>query len=70
MPEESATIPGWKRSGLQADHLNMNKFSSPNDSSFIRVSMEIGKMYKNGSVVLRQSKRERGKSQFFYNQKS
>ncbi|KAI0849478.1 TPR-like protein [Daldinia vernicosa] len=43
--EESAHIAGWERSSLPADHLQMNKYSGPNDSSFLSVSAVIVKMY-------------------------
>ncbi|KFY98398.1 hypothetical protein V500_01689 [Pseudogymnoascus sp. VKM F-4518 (FW-2643)] len=59
VPEESAALSGWRRFGLQADHPNMNKFSSPKDPSFLSVSAEIRNMYENRSVVLRQGRRER-----------
>ncbi|KAF3059497.1 Kinesin light chain [Daldinia childiae] len=43
--EESAHIAGWERIALPADHLQMNKYSGPNDSSFLSVSAVIVKMY-------------------------
>ncbi|KAF7546999.1 hypothetical protein G7Z17_g8015 [Cylindrodendrum hubeiense] len=42
--EASACIPGLNRIPLQVDHFNMNKFSGPNDRSFLSVSEEIRKM--------------------------
>ncbi|MCJ1312481.1 hypothetical protein MMC25_006155 [Agyrium rufum] len=59
VPEESATLPGWRRLGLLADHRSMNKFSGPDDQSFLSVSAEIRNMYENRNVALRQSKLKR-----------
>ncbi|KAH7159346.1 hypothetical protein DER46DRAFT_536232, partial [Fusarium sp. MPI-SDFR-AT-0072] len=42
--EASACIPGFNRIPLQADHFKMNKFSSPDDRSFMSVSEEIQRM--------------------------
>ncbi|KAF7118673.1 hypothetical protein CNMCM5793_008211 [Aspergillus hiratsukae] len=42
--EASACIPGCNRFNLQTDHLKLNKFSGPQDRSFISVSAEISKM--------------------------
>ncbi|KAJ4238413.1 hypothetical protein NW757_013041 [Fusarium falciforme] len=42
--ETSACIPGLSRIPLQADHFRMNKFSGPDDRSFLSVSEEIRKM--------------------------
>lgn len=52
----SATLPGLKRLGLLADHSNMNKFSNPSDSKFLKVSNEIRLMYENKSVELKKAK--------------
>ncbi|KAI0849586.1 hypothetical protein F5Y00DRAFT_261371 [Daldinia vernicosa] len=43
--ETSAHVPGWKRSNLYSDHLKLNKFSGPDDRSFLTVSGEIYNMY-------------------------
>lgn len=56
MSEMSATLPGLKRLGLLADHSNMNKFSNPSDSKFLKVSNEIRLMYENKSVELKKAK--------------
>ncbi|EGU78519.1 hypothetical protein FOXB_10970, partial [Fusarium oxysporum f. sp. conglutinans Fo5176] len=42
--EASACIPGYNRIPLQADHFKINKFSGPNDRSFLSVSEEIRRM--------------------------
>ncbi|RYO95239.1 hypothetical protein DL764_007724 [Monosporascus ibericus] len=39
--EESAHVPGWERVGLNTDHFKLNKFSAPDDRSFLAVSNEI-----------------------------
>ncbi|KAG7429090.1 Kinesin light chain [Fusarium oxysporum f. sp. raphani] len=44
VPEESACVPGWERLQLQTDHLKLNKFSGPNDRSFLAVSRQISTM--------------------------
>ncbi|KAI1452155.1 hypothetical protein F4805DRAFT_46261 [Annulohypoxylon moriforme] len=43
--EASAHIPGWGRTGLNTDHCYLNKFSGPDDGSFLAVSREIRQMY-------------------------
>ncbi|KAI1214605.1 uncharacterized protein F4807DRAFT_3196 [Annulohypoxylon truncatum] len=43
--EASAHIPGWGRTGLNTDHFYLNKFSGPNDGSFMAISREISLMY-------------------------
>jgi tetratricopeptide (TPR) repeat protein len=44
VPESSACVDGWDRVPLQTDHLAMNKFSGPEDRSFISVSNRIREM--------------------------
>ncbi|KAI0883242.1 uncharacterized protein GGS22DRAFT_37755 [Annulohypoxylon maeteangense] len=43
--EASAHIPGWGRTGLNTDHFYLNKFSGPDDGSFMAVSREVRQMY-------------------------
>src|SRR6266566_4586786 len=45
--EASACIPGCGRIPLQTDHLKMNKFSDPNNRSFLSISGEIRRMCLN-----------------------
>ncbi|KAI1444672.1 hypothetical protein F5Y02DRAFT_389498 [Annulohypoxylon stygium] len=45
--EASAHIPGWGRTGLNTDHFDLNKFSGPDDGSFVAVSREIYQMVSN-----------------------
>jgi tetratricopeptide (TPR) repeat protein len=42
--ESSACLAGDERSHLQADHINLNKYSGPDDRSFLSVSAEIMRM--------------------------
>ncbi|KAK7592437.1 hypothetical protein V3481_007055 [Fusarium oxysporum f. sp. vasinfectum] len=50
--ETSACIPGHNRIPLQADHFKMNKFSGPNDRSFLSVSEEIRRMCANALDIV------------------
>ncbi|KAK0710931.1 hypothetical protein B0H67DRAFT_583780 [Lasiosphaeris hirsuta] len=52
--EDSACIPGCERFPLQTDHLKLNKYSGPNDRSFLSVSEQIRKLYANSKAVLQQ----------------
>ncbi|KAI1498085.1 hypothetical protein F5X99DRAFT_342248 [Biscogniauxia marginata] len=54
--EESACIDGWPKKPLQTDHLKMNKYSSPDDRSFGRVSEEIKIMYADAKNLLERRK--------------
>ncbi|SPJ77950.1 uncharacterized protein FTOL_06364 [Fusarium torulosum] len=49
--ESSACLSGDERSHLQTDHINLNKYSSPDDRSFLSVSAEIVRMCNNASRV-------------------
>ncbi|SPO00083.1 uncharacterized protein DNG_02935 [Cephalotrichum gorgonifer] len=51
--EESAHIPGWPRYALQADHFTLNKFSGPDDRSFLTVSERIRVMCADSKNVIR-----------------
>ncbi|KAI1660474.1 TPR-like protein [Daldinia decipiens] len=62
--EESACIAGWERISLPADHLQMNKYSGPNDSSFLSVSAVIVEMYKKAKVAIESRRSSLDKSQF------
>ncbi|OTB06173.1 hypothetical protein M426DRAFT_9990 [Hypoxylon sp. CI-4A] len=42
--EKSAHVLGWDRTGLDTDHFGLNKFSGPNDPSFVAVSGKIRDM--------------------------
>ncbi|RYO97854.1 hypothetical protein DL764_007251 [Monosporascus ibericus] len=48
--QESAHVPGWERVGLNTDHFKLNKFSAPDDRSFVEVSNEIVNMCVNWKV--------------------
>ncbi|KAM0216980.1 hypothetical protein ACHAQD_007699 [Fusarium lateritium] len=50
--ESSACLAGDERSHLQTDHINLNKYSSPDDRSFLSVSAEIVRMCHNASHVV------------------
>ncbi|KAK3695688.1 hypothetical protein B0T22DRAFT_114601 [Podospora appendiculata] len=50
--EESACIPGLDRCALQADHLKINKYSSPTDRSFLIVSGKISEMCVNAKNII------------------
>ncbi|KAK5988191.1 Kinesin light chain-like protein [Cladobotryum mycophilum] len=61
--EASACIDGCPRISLQADHLMMNKYSRPDDRSFLAVSEEIYRMYSNWRIPqTRQKNSETGAS--------
>ncbi|KAH8896678.1 pfs domain-containing protein, partial [Thozetella sp. PMI_491] len=48
----SASIPGLDRISLQTDHFKINKFSGPEDRSYLQVSAEIRKMCANAKDVV------------------
>ncbi|KAK3357688.1 hypothetical protein B0T25DRAFT_166748 [Lasiosphaeria hispida] len=52
--EDSACVPGCERFPLQTDHLKLNKYSGPNDRSFLSVSEQIRKLYANANAVVHQ----------------
>ncbi|KAI1656823.1 hypothetical protein F4813DRAFT_361969 [Daldinia decipiens] len=54
--EKSAHVPGWDRVFLHSDHLKLNKFSDPNDRSFLAVSNAIRSMYANQESLLERRK--------------
>ncbi|KAI1429343.1 hypothetical protein F5Y12DRAFT_482024 [Xylaria sp. FL1777] len=54
--EESAHIPGWERVQLYADHFQLNKFSGPDDRSFLMVSNELHNMCANWKSVMERRK--------------
>lgn len=54
--EPSACIPGCGRFQLQTDHLAINKYSGPNDRSFLNVSDEIHRMFVKSADLLQQRK--------------
>ncbi|KAM0227519.1 hypothetical protein ACHAP5_012162 [Fusarium lateritium] len=49
--ESSACLASDERSYLQTDHINLNKYSGPDDRSFLSVSAEIVRIYHNASHV-------------------
>lgn len=51
MEESSACLAGDERSHLQTDHFNLNKYSGPDDRSFLSVSAEVMKMCNNASSL-------------------
>ncbi|MCJ1358539.1 MAG: hypothetical protein MMC33_008539 [Icmadophila ericetorum] len=46
VPEDSASIDGVKRLGVDADHFKMNKFSSVDDPNYVTVLQQLGEMIK------------------------
>ncbi|KAI5457784.1 hypothetical protein BGZ63DRAFT_427817 [Mariannaea sp. PMI_226] len=50
VPEEAACVPDWGRVPLQTEHLKMNKFPSPDDLNFLRVSTHIADMCRRRKV--------------------
>ncbi|KAI2769586.1 hypothetical protein F4815DRAFT_450716 [Daldinia loculata] len=54
--EKSAHVPGWDRVFLHSDHLQLNKFSDPNDRSFLAVSNTIRSMHANQESLLERRK--------------
>ncbi|KAM0436287.1 hypothetical protein ACHAQK_007861 [Fusarium lateritium] len=50
--ESSACLAGDERSHLQTDHINLNKYSGPDDRSFLSVSAEVVRMCHNASHVV------------------
>ncbi|KAL7942253.1 hypothetical protein V8C42DRAFT_360339 [Trichoderma barbatum] len=64
VPEDSACVPGWKRVPLEADHLKMNKYSSPTDRSFLHVSEQISVMCGDYKSVLKGRKRSTHRGHF------
>ncbi|KAI0103468.1 hypothetical protein F4814DRAFT_98206 [Daldinia grandis] len=54
--EKSAHVPGWDRVFLHSDHLNLNKFSDPNDRSFLEVSNAIHSMRAHQRSLLERRK--------------
>ncbi|KAI1478702.1 TPR-like protein [Daldinia eschscholtzii] len=62
--EESACIPGWDRIQLATDHVQMNKYSGPYDSSFLRVSEEIKKMYYGAKHTIERRKQSSDEAHF------
>ncbi|RGP74037.1 hypothetical protein FSPOR_1732 [Fusarium sporotrichioides] len=56
--EASACVSGDERLHLQTDHIKLNKYSGPEDRSYLSVSAEIVKMCKNvATIVNRQNAR-------------
>lgn len=51
MEESSACLAGDERSHLQTDHLNLNKYSGPDDRSFLSVSAEVMRACNNVSSL-------------------
>ncbi|KAH6962793.1 hypothetical protein DER45DRAFT_99229 [Fusarium avenaceum] len=49
--ESSACLAGDERSHLQTDHFNLNKYSGPDDRSFLSVSAEVMSMCNNASSL-------------------
>ncbi|RLL95027.1 hypothetical protein CFD26_101368 [Aspergillus turcosus] len=64
VPEASACIPGCNRFDLQTDHLKLNKFSGPQDRSFIIVSEEIRKMISSSKDLMERRKNLARESHF------
>ncbi|RYP18335.1 hypothetical protein DL767_009855 [Monosporascus sp. MG133] len=50
--EESAYVPGWGRTFLYTDHFDLNKFSGPNDRSFLSVTAKLQDIYVNAENLL------------------
>ncbi|RGP69225.1 hypothetical protein FLONG3_7861 [Fusarium longipes] len=50
--EASACVSGDERLQLQTDHIELNKYSGPEDRSYLSVSAEIAKMCNNASTVV------------------
>ncbi|KAH6893461.1 Alpha/Beta hydrolase protein [Thelonectria olida] len=50
VPEESACVQGWNRVPLQTEHIKMNKFPSPHDLNFIRVSRAVADMCRRRKI--------------------
>ena len=50
--EESACID-QHRHGLDSDHLGLNKYSGPEDPSFVRVSEEIAQICQRAKELLK-----------------
>ncbi|RYP56402.1 hypothetical protein DL770_010832 [Monosporascus sp. CRB-9-2] len=50
--EESAHVPGWGRTFLYTDHFGLNKFSGPNDRSFLSVTAKLQDIYANTENLL------------------
>ena len=44
MTEDQATIDGFPKLGLAANHFDMHKFSSPEDTKYERVLPQLKKM--------------------------
>ena len=53
--EESACIDDH-RHGLDSDHLGLNKYSGPEDPSFVRVSEEIAQICQKAKELLKRRK--------------
>lgn len=50
VPEESACVEGWSRVPLQAEHIKLNKFPSPHDLNFLRVSRAVADMCRRRKI--------------------
>ncbi|PTD09371.1 hypothetical protein FCULG_00007573 [Fusarium culmorum] len=50
--EASACLSELARLPLKTDHIKLNKYSSPEDQSYLRVSAEIVRMCNNAVVVM------------------
>ncbi|RYP57002.1 hypothetical protein DL770_010783 [Monosporascus sp. CRB-9-2] len=50
--EESAHLPGWGRTFLYTDHFGLNKFSGPNNRSFLSVTAKLQDIYANTENLL------------------
>ncbi|RYO81840.1 hypothetical protein DL763_008437 [Monosporascus cannonballus] len=50
--EESAHVPGWGRTFLYTDHFGLNKFSGPNNQSFLSVTAKLQDIYANTENLL------------------
>ena len=53
--EDSACIDDH-RHGLDSDHLGLNKYSGPEDPSFVRVSQEIAQICQKAKDLLKRRK--------------
>lgn len=57
--QQSATLDGHRRYGLELDHFSLNKFDGPNNPNFIQVRAEIQRFY---SAALKKTKSSEGLS--------